>query len=227
MGEPEVSVVTATYDSADYVERALESVRNQTIDDARLEHVVVDDGSTDETVSLVEAFDAPSLRFIRTERNSGPWRTVNRGIDAARGDYLVVLDSDDEFCPGLIERMADVLRNRPDTDYVYSDYLERSPDGERVEVDTGDDVLDTVAVGVMHRTDHLERFGGYDPEMIHAEYDLLLQYREAGLSGYHIPEPLFVYHRRTDSQSADSARVAAGLAELREKFGSDVDVREY
>lgn len=79
----------------------------------------------------------------------------------------------------------------------------------------------------MHRVENLERFGGYDAGMIHAEYDLLLRYLDAGLDGHHVPEPLFVYHRREDSLTADDQLLEAGIAELREKYGKDVEIRDY
>ncbi|GAA5054289.1 hypothetical protein GCM10025751_32610 [Haladaptatus pallidirubidus] len=114
-----------------------------------------------------------------------------------------------------------------DIDFVYPDYYEQFPDGSRETVRTGDDIMNTVKVGMMHRADHLRRFNLYDPEMIFAEYDLLLQYLNAGLTGYYIPDPLFVYHRRRDSQTGDSARVKAGKEELKDKHGEDTEIRGY
>ena len=226
MGSPDVSIVTAAYNAAAYIERALESVRRGTIDRSRVEHIVVDDASTDGTAAIVDAFDAPYVHLVENERNVGGTEACNRGIESARGEYVVVLDSDDEFLPLLVERSVGVLRARPNIDFVYCDYYERFPDGERV-VDTGEEVLNTVKVGIAHRIEHLRAFGAYDPEMVFAEYDLLLRYLDAGLEGFHIPEPLFVYHRRANSVTGDSARVAASKTELKEKFGEDVRVRGY
>lgn len=227
MSRPDVSVVTSTYNAAEFVERALESVRGQTIDHERIEHVVVDDGSTDETVSIVKSFDAPYLRLVETGTNSGATETLNRGIEEARGTYVVALDADDEFLPELVERMVDVLDSNPKVDFVYSDYYEQDRDGERVVVDTGEDILRTITIGIMHRRGVIERFGLYDPEMRFSEYDLLLRYLDAGLEGYHIPVPLFVYHRRAGSQTTDAEWVRAGAEELKEKWGADVTIREY
>lgn len=228
MSTPDVSIVTAAYNAAEYVERALESVRRQTIDHARIEHVVVDDASTDGTAAVVDGFDAPYLRLVERDRNSGDGTVAcNEGIRRARGEYVVVLDSDDEFLPPLVERMADVLSTHRDVDFVYADYYEQFPDGERVRVNTGEDILDTVKVGIMHRTERLREFGLYDPEMVFSEYDLLLQYRRAGVTGHHVPEPLFVYHRRRGSYTSDDARVDAGREELRQEFGEDIQVRDY
>ncbi|WP_458191187.1 hypothetical protein [Haladaptatus sp. NG-WS-4] len=117
----------------------------------------------------------------------------------------------------MVERASEILTDRSDIDFVYTDYYEQFPDGMREIVETGTDIMNTVKVGVMHRTDQLRQFDVYDPDMIFAEYDLLLQYLDAGLDGYHIPDPLFVYHRRRDSQTGDRAHVEAGKEELRNK----------
>lgn len=61
MTTPKISIITATYNSADFIKRALESVRQQTIDDSQIEHIVVDDGSTDKTAAIVDSFEAPYL----------------------------------------------------------------------------------------------------------------------------------------------------------------------
>ncbi|WP_458191189.1 glycosyltransferase family 2 protein [Haladaptatus sp. NG-WS-4] len=82
MTSPDVSIVTAAYNSADYIERALESVRQQTIDDSRIEHIVVDDSSTDETAAIVESFAASYVRLIENEQNSGNGTIpCNQGIE--------------------------------------------------------------------------------------------------------------------------------------------------
>lgn len=228
MTAPDVSIVTAAYNSAECIERALESVQRQTVGTDRIEHIVVDDGSTDETASIVESFEAPYLRLVEREENSGNGTVAcNRGIERARGEYVVVLDSDDAFLPSLVERSLDAFSTQEEVDFVYTDYYERFPDGEREFVETGGDITKTVKVGTMHRTDRLEEFGLYDPEMIFSEYDLLFRYLDAGLAGYHVAEPLFVYHRRRNSQTDDSARVEAGKSELREKFGENVRIRAY
>jgi len=228
MSLPDVSIVTAAYNSAQQIERTLESVRHQTIDKSRIEHIVVDDASTDGTTSVVDEFDAPYLRLIERDENSGNGTIpCNQGIAQARGEYVVMLDSDDEFLPQLIGKMVTVLSTDSDVDFVYSDYYEQFPSGERTVVDTGADALNTVKVGIMHQTEHLDTFDGYDPEIRFSEYDLLLRYLDAGLEGYHIPEPLFVYHRQRNSLTDDEAWVEAGEKELREKYGRDVQIREY
>src|SRR5690606_19535755 len=81
--------------------KAIASVRNQTY--SNIELIVVDDGSTDDTPSVIEEFADSRLTFIRHERNLGASAARNTGIEAARGRYIAFLDSDDEWLP---ERIA-------------------------------------------------------------------------------------------------------------------------
>jgi glycosyltransferase involved in cell wall biosynthesis len=105
---PQVSVVIPTYNRATVLGRAVTSVLNQTFSD--LECVVVDDGSTDQTVALVEGFQDPRLRLIRLPVNRGVGHARNVGIQAASGELIAFLDSDDEWLPGKLERQVARLR---------------------------------------------------------------------------------------------------------------------
>lgn len=94
---PQVSVVIPTYNRAGVLGRAITSVLSQTFPD--LECIVVDDGSTDQTVVLVERFQDPRLRLLRLPVNKGGGHARNVGIQAARGELLAFLDNDDEWLP--------------------------------------------------------------------------------------------------------------------------------
>ncbi len=82
--------------------RATESVLDQTCE--HIEIIVVDDGSRDDTESVVRAFDDDRLRYVRQE-NAGANAARNHGIRLASGTYVSFLDSDDELHPEHIERL--------------------------------------------------------------------------------------------------------------------------
>ncbi len=92
---PEVSVVVPTYNRATELPRALDSVLAQTFRDFEL--IVVDDGSTDETQSVLDAIDDPRLRVVTHDTNRGANVARNTGIEVAEGDCIAFLDSDDEW----------------------------------------------------------------------------------------------------------------------------------
>ncbi|NGM70458.1 glycosyltransferase [Natronolimnobius sp. AArcel1] len=109
-----VSVVIPTYNRAPTLPRALESTLAQTIDD--LEILVVDDGSTDDTASVLATYqDVDSrVRPVVHATNQGANVARNTGIEHARGEYIAFLDSDDEWHPEKLERQLAALEDRPD-----------------------------------------------------------------------------------------------------------------
>jgi hypothetical protein len=106
---PLVSAVIPTYNRADMVEAAVRSALNQTYD--ALEVLVVDDGSSDDTVARLAAFGEP-VRVIRHDTNRGAAAARNTGIAEARGEYVALLDSDDLWEPDKTARQLDFMRDR-------------------------------------------------------------------------------------------------------------------
>ena len=109
---PKITVLVPVYNRARHVGAAIDSVLAQTCDDYEL--LVVDDGSTDDSVARVRRYDDPRIRVISTGRNLGIAAARNRGIDAARGEYLAFLDSDDLALPQRLERQARFLNTHAD-----------------------------------------------------------------------------------------------------------------
>jgi len=122
---PLVSVTSPTYNRADTILRAIESVQNQTLRDWEL--LVVDDGSTDDTAGLIAARYAgePRLKLIRQE-NHGVSAARNAGLRASSGKYLAFIDSDDEFLPHHLELESAFLESHPEENMVASELWKAS-----------------------------------------------------------------------------------------------------
>lgn len=105
-GRPRVSVVVPAYNHERFIVGALQSVYAQTLAD--LELIIVDDGSTDGTLALARALaeTAPRSTTVIAQANAGAHAALNRGIAAARGEYIAILNSDDQFEPTRIERLV-------------------------------------------------------------------------------------------------------------------------
>jgi glycosyltransferase involved in cell wall biosynthesis len=114
---PRVSVIITTYNRADFVQEAIESVLNQTFRDFEL--IVVDDGSTDCTAEILHKW-GKKIRSIRQE-NSGVSRARNTGIRLARGKYIAFLDSDDLWVQKKLEVQAHFLDANPQFSGCYTD----------------------------------------------------------------------------------------------------------
>ncbi len=131
MDRPTVSVVIPTYNRADLLPRALDSIIAQSAQDWEI--VLVDDGSTDETASLAQTYMqrmGERMVYIRQVK-TGCCSARNRGIEAARGRFLAFLDSDDEFMPNKLQRQLTLFDRRPDLGFVYSDYAYVDTEGVR------------------------------------------------------------------------------------------------
>ncbi|MFL5844118.1 MAG: glycosyltransferase family 2 protein [Solirubrobacteraceae bacterium] len=109
MSSPLVSVVTPCLNAAATIEETLRSVRDQGLGEL-VEHVVVDGGSTDGTVEILERADG--VRFT-SEPDRGLSDAMNKGIAAARGDLVGWLNADDYYLPGALARVRDALARRP------------------------------------------------------------------------------------------------------------------
>ena len=102
---PAVSVIIPVYNVAPYIADCIESLKRQRLED--LEFIFIDDCSTDDSMAFVEKFaeEDPRVCILRNGENIGLGRTKNRGIDAAGGDYISVVDPDDRIAPDFYEKL--------------------------------------------------------------------------------------------------------------------------
>lgn len=104
---PKVSVIIPTHNRAAFLQAAIQSVLNQTFQD--FEIIVVDDASKDETGEVVRSFTDQRIRYIRHETNKGQGATRNAGLRHASGEYVALLDDDDEWMPQKLEKQVRLL----------------------------------------------------------------------------------------------------------------------
>jgi succinoglycan biosynthesis protein ExoO len=105
---PCVSVLMANYNGARHIAAAVRSVLGQSLGD--LELIVIDDASSDDSLAVVAKAAAgdPRVRVLAQDRNAGPGAARNRGLEAARGRWIAVVDSDDLMAPDRLARLVDV-----------------------------------------------------------------------------------------------------------------------
>lgn len=114
---PLVTIAIPTYNRADgYLAEALESALAQTYD--HLEILVSDNCSTDGTPDLVQSYDDPRIRYVRHETNLGAHGNFDYCVDAARGDFFLMLHDDDRIAPSLLETCVDALGTTTEVGYI-------------------------------------------------------------------------------------------------------------
>jgi glycosyltransferase involved in cell wall biosynthesis len=100
---PALSVMTPVYDGEQFVQRCYFMLRSQTFED--WEWVVVNDGSTDRTLELIQGIDDPRIQLVSYRRNRGRGYARHEALEAARGDWVVVWDVDDVYFPDRLEEI--------------------------------------------------------------------------------------------------------------------------
>ena len=104
-----VSVITTTYNSLEFLPRAILSIQNQTFKE--YEHIIVDDGSDDGTSEYLKSIKDDKIKVIILPR-SGRGLALNTGVDSAIGKYIAILDADDFSHPARLELQKNVLKDR-------------------------------------------------------------------------------------------------------------------
>ena len=226
---PRVSVITPAYNAARFLRDTIESVRAQTVTDWEL--LIVDDGSTDETVGIVQRYaEADSrIRLLRQE-NAGPSAARNHGMRAARGAFFAFLDSDDQWLPQFLEHQLEVFARYPDTVLVTANayYLGGPQNGQpRRPPSNGNPVLtleniiqndSAVFIMTVFRRAVFERIGGLDEgQWTSEDYDFWIRAALAGFVFRVSTQPLALYRRHKGSLSADSARMLRGILQTYSK----------
>ncbi len=210
---PQVSIIMPAYNAAQFIDTAIRSVLAQTY--PHFELIVVNDGSTDTTEQIVRQFRDPRIR-MEFQANAGPSAARNRGIQSAKGQFIIFLDADDAMTPEFIADHLREFQSYPQVDLVYCDDLLMDADGKPLRVISrrhyagpDDMVRDLFRNGypiVPFRTcirkRIFDKIGLYDPHLHVAEdYDMIRRFLAAGLTARYLNKPHYLRRMAPQSQS--------------------------
>jgi glycosyltransferase involved in cell wall biosynthesis len=198
--QPLVSVLMTVYNGQEFLNMAMDSIFLQTY--KNFEFVIVDDGSTDHSSSIIKAYDDPRIKYLY-QRNSGQAAALNKGIEKARGKYIARMDADDISYPERLQRQVEFLENNDSVAMVGSsyDYIDEDSGifAQAYHLDINRDIKMEFLVRnpfghgtVIIRRQVLIDVGGYDAAQAIEDYELwwrVAQKHEVA----NIPEQLYGY----------------------------------
>jgi glycosyltransferase involved in cell wall biosynthesis len=200
---PLVTVVITTYNYAQYLSHAIESVLKQTY--GNLEILVVDDGSTDDTRMIVEKYDGVLAYFFK--ENGGISSARNFGVTRSRGSYIVFLDSDDKLHENYISETLETLCEQTASvgfSYTQLQYFEASSEISEFGEYNLERLKESnyIASVCLVRADVARKYPYDETISILEDWNFYLTLAENGVSGVLVNKPLVYYRKHSDGNSA-------------------------
>jgi glycosyltransferase involved in cell wall biosynthesis len=211
-----VSVIIPAHNAEEFIVETIQSLQQQTFSD--FEIIVVDDGSTDRTVSLVMQIEEPRLRVLSVE-HQGVSATRNRGVAASQGKFIAFLDADDLWTPDTLKLYVEALTANPAADlsygwtYLWNYDLKNASDATQLIAPSATGatayraMLERNIVGngsnICVRRSAFDAVGGFDQTLTHGEdwefcFRVALQ-GEVAL----VPQPVVYYRQHSTSACSD------------------------
>lgn len=232
--KPIFSVIIPTFNRGKVIRRSIDSVLKQTFTDIEL--IVIDDGSNDNTESVVKDFHDSRLHYLKNEKNEGANHARNMGIRVARGKYFSFLDSDDEWLPNKLLRVYEKFLSDEEIGCVYDRAGILDNQGKIVPIH--EDILEgyiykealtkgyiTSMSFLSVKRECFDVLGGFDESFTHCQDDeICLRLASAFKFGL-IPEVLGIYHTDAEDRMGDqknSRKIALSWQRLFDKFSKDV-----
>ncbi|MDP2923090.1 MAG: glycosyltransferase [Candidatus Omnitrophota bacterium] len=207
-----ISVIIPTFNCGKYISDAIKSVLSQRYTDYEI--IVVDDGSIDNTKDILHSYiDKGIVKYIY-QKNKGLPGARNTGIKEAKGEFIALLDADDEFMPGTLDKCFSAI-NQSGADWCITDIL-RLENGKE-EIKRSQVPVDNYLINILKRDfirwavffkkKVLFEIDLYDEAMINREdWDINIRLIEANKKFLYIPEPLYKYKIRKKSITKNNTK---------------------
>lgn len=230
MNEPLITVLMPVYNGSVFLKKAIDSVLAQSF--TNFEFIIINDGSTDDSEKIIQAYTDSRIQHIRNGQNAGLIQTLNRGIDLAKGRYIARMDADDICMPQRLAVQKIFLETNSEISFVAATINIINEEG----VASGIWALDRATISaqaiksklpfknciahpsVMGRTEAFKKFK-YKAQQLHTEdYDLWLRVLNSGGHIGKIAEPLLLYREHTASVTGTKLKKAFALIHYRMKM---------
>ena len=208
---PLISIIVPCYNQSQYMRETLDCLQKQTIGD--WECIIVNDGSTDNTLDIAKEYVANDKRYILVDKQNGGLADArNAGIKASHGKYILPLDSDDLIAPTYAEKAVAYLEVHPETTLVYcrAQYFgDRNDEWLLPEFDYDRLLFENlIFCSCVYKRADFDKTDGYNTNMKKGmeDWDFLLSLLNKESRVYRIPEVLFFYRKHGVSMLTDTVK---------------------
>ena len=200
---PKITVLMSVYNGLPYLEDALDSILNQTLDD--FEFLIIEDCSNDASLEKLETYAKKDSRInlIKNNNNKGLGANLKKGVKLAKGDYIARMDSDDIALPHRLQTQYDFAIANPDIDIMGSFATDINEQGDDIGIRkmpvSHEEIVKYIwTCPIIHPTafmkkESLLKAGSYGSEKRRQDYALWFRCAKHGLKFANIPEPLLKY----------------------------------
>ena len=228
VNEPAISIIITAYNYGRFLGKAIESVLSQDFTDIEL--LILNNASTDDTDEVVKRYlNDPRIRYIVNESNIGPIANTNKGLECAKGPYILFVSADDFLLPGALSVLHRTLIANDDVDFIYARYLfvdqnnaviqeVRHPgwlpyDHKGSENEFADLLQFDCYISlptVLFKRAVFEKFGNFSDKVRVSDYEFFLRLASCGCTSFFINTPLAAFRIHGNQMSVGGDVVSSG-----------------
>lgn len=217
-----IAVITPVYNGEKFIADCLQSValaRNS--QDFSIEHILVDDFSTDHSWGLMQSYEKAGVKVFRLEKNSGSSSARNFGVAKTDAEYIFCLDQDDVLFQNSLKTLFESSQAK-NVSWVYGDFLrsdknlsyKRGDDYIGYQFKNSAELLTSIFLGEhffqqnsLYTKDLFEKSGGFDKNILtYQDLDLFIRFALSGEAPFYVPGPLYIHRLHENNLSKVSGR---------------------
>ena len=201
------SIIVAAYNEEKNIERCLRSLINQTISNNKYEILVINDGSTDRTVQIIQEKYGAKVKIFSNPENKGLPYSINQGIRYANSRYFVRVDADDYVDPHFVEFLSYAIEQNPKYQAVACDYI--LVDAFEQHLQHMDSATAPIACGIIFNRQVIIDIGLYNETFLACEeLELMQRFQASGCKILNLHLPLYRYKKHADRITDNSVLMA-------------------
>ena len=210
-----VSVIIPVYNQEMYIGRCLRSLLDQSLNKNNYEIIVVNDGSTDKTLDIINGF-GKDIKIINNKKNMGLPFSLNKGIKSSKGRFIVRVNSDDYVNKEFLNSLQMYLLYNNETNAVSCDYY-LVDDKENI-IKRENSSENPIGCAIMFRTESIINIGMYDKDfLVHEDKDLRIRFKKKYKKIDRIALPLYRYRRHLSNITKNKNKMKKHLNKLIKK----------